>query len=99
MSYACLCLATIDQYFATCTSPRWQQWSNITIAHWLAIISYYFNYDCDSLFNTFISMTVRTGEITCTMNNIIAVQNRNYFVVLFLSGYIPDFITVLFGIF
>ena len=26
MSYACLCLATIDQYFATCTRPRWQQW-------------------------------------------------------------------------
>jgi hypothetical protein len=25
MSYTCLCLATIDQYFATCTRRRWQQ--------------------------------------------------------------------------
>jgi hypothetical protein len=39
MSYTCLCLATIDQYFATCTRRRWQQWSSIKTAHRLTIIS------------------------------------------------------------
>jgi len=26
-------LAVIDQYFSTCTRPRWQQWCNIKLAH------------------------------------------------------------------
>ncbi|CAF4247742.1 unnamed protein product, partial [Adineta steineri] len=28
-SMTCICLATIDQYFATCSRQRWQQWCNI----------------------------------------------------------------------
>jgi hypothetical protein len=32
------------------------------------------------------------------MNNIIMLQYRNYFVALFMLGYIPDLITVIFGI-
>jgi hypothetical protein len=38
MSYTCICLATIDQYLATCIRPHWQQWSNIRMAHRLVII-------------------------------------------------------------
>jgi hypothetical protein len=38
ISMTCLCLATIDQYFATCTRPSWQQWCNIKLAHRLAAI-------------------------------------------------------------
>ena len=37
MSTTCLCLATLDQYFATCSRPRWQQWSHIKLAHRLVI--------------------------------------------------------------
>jgi hypothetical protein len=37
-SETCLCLATIDQYFATCSRPRWQQWCNIKLAHRLKTI-------------------------------------------------------------
>ncbi|CAF3875857.1 unnamed protein product, partial [Adineta steineri] len=33
-----LCLAVIDQYFATCTRVRWQRWSNIKVAHYLTLI-------------------------------------------------------------
>ena len=32
ISFTCMCLATIDQFFATCSNPRWQQWSNIKFA-------------------------------------------------------------------
>jgi hypothetical protein len=38
ISMTCTCLATIDQYLATCSCPRWQQWSNIKLAHRLVII-------------------------------------------------------------
>src|ERR1700722_11578888 len=27
-SLTCMCLATVDQFFATCTNLRWQQWSS-----------------------------------------------------------------------
>jgi hypothetical protein len=52
ISFICLCLATIDQYFATCTRLRWQQWSNIKLAQRL-IISYYFKYNFNSISNIF----------------------------------------------
>ncbi|UJR08394.1 hypothetical protein I4U23_012665 [Adineta vaga] len=38
-SLSCLCLAVIDQYFATCSRQRWQQWSNIPIARRAIIIA------------------------------------------------------------
>ena len=38
ISFTCYCLATIDQYFATCSRPRWQQWCHIQIACRLSII-------------------------------------------------------------
>jgi hypothetical protein len=37
-TFTCLYLATIDQYCATCSNPRWQQYSNIKLAHRLCII-------------------------------------------------------------
>jgi len=99
MSYACLCLATIDQYFATCTRPRWQQWSNIKLAQRLIVISFIVLTMIMIPYPIFLKqLTVATDKISCNMNNVIALQYRNYFIVLFLSGYVPDFITVLFGI-
>ena len=98
-SYIYLCLATIDQYFATCTRPRWQQWSNIKIAHRLAIIftiiSCIFVIPYPIYFDQII---LASGTITCTPSNNNMSQYRNYFVSLVLLGYLPDFITVLFGI-
>ena len=38
-SLTCFCLATIDQYFATCSHPRWQQFYNIKLAQCLVIAS------------------------------------------------------------
>lgn len=36
ISPMCLCLVTVDQFLATSTRPRWQQWSNIKTAHRLS---------------------------------------------------------------
>jgi hypothetical protein len=99
ISYACLCLATIDQYFATCTRVRWQQWCNIKLAHRLiiifTIISCLILIPYPIFLNQFI---LSTGKISCTINNDMMSRYRNYVVVLFLVGYIPDLISVIFGI-
>ncbi len=39
LSFIFYCLATMDQYFATCSRPRWQQWCNMKIAWRLCGIS------------------------------------------------------------
>ncbi|CAF1391441.1 unnamed protein product [Adineta ricciae] len=39
ISMTCWCLATIDQYFATCLYPRWQRFSNIKLAHYVVAIT------------------------------------------------------------
>jgi hypothetical protein len=99
ISYACLCLATIDQYFATCTRVRWQQWSNIKIAHRLIILSIIVSIISLIPYPIFLGhIKLASGIISCNMNNVIILQYRNYFMLLFMSGYIPDLITVVFGI-
>jgi hypothetical protein len=99
ISYACLCLATIDQYFATCTRVRWQQWSNIKIAHRLIILSITVSILLLIPYPIFLDhVKLASGIISCNMNNIIMAQYRKYFMVLLMSGYIPDLITVVFGI-
>jgi hypothetical protein len=99
VSYTCLCLATLDQYFATCTHIRWQQWSNIKLAHRLIILSLIIIILFMIPYPIFTDLIIlATGKISCSMTNIIMLQYRNYFVVLFMLGYIPDCITMIFGI-
>ncbi|CAF1308860.1 unnamed protein product [Adineta steineri] len=100
MSYTCLCLATIDQYFSTCTRLRWQQWSNIKIAYCLIII---FTIIWSVHIIPYIvfsnhMLLAATGKISCNLGRIKFAEYRNYFVILCLSGFIPDIITATFGI-
>jgi hypothetical protein len=37
ISLTCMCSATIDQFLATCSNPRWYQWNNIKIARYIVI--------------------------------------------------------------
>ncbi len=99
LSCTCLCLATIDQFFATCSRPRWQQWSNIKVAYRLLVVFViiwtlhgipswiFFNQVQSSL----------TGIVSCTTTNIIFQNYRVYFTVLILIGILPVIITMLFG--
>ncbi|CAF4329385.1 unnamed protein product, partial [Adineta steineri] len=73
MSLTCMCFATIDQFLATCHSQRWQQWSNIKVAHrliigslilWLLHGTPYWIY-----YNLVTSVT--TGQNTCISTNYI----------------------------
>jgi hypothetical protein len=100
MSYTCLCLATIDQYFVTCTRRRWQKWSNIKIAHRLILIFsilWSLHMIPYLVFMNHVTSPV-TGKITCTASNTIMGRYANYVIPLSLSSFVPDFVTILFGI-
>jgi hypothetical protein len=100
ISSACLCLATIDQYFATCTRPRWQQWCNIKLAHRLIIIFsiIYFLEQIPSLafYNHVISPP--TNQTTCAITNMNFAQFNTYFTILILWFIVPLIFTLTFGI-
>jgi hypothetical protein len=100
ISSACLCLATIDQYFATCTRPRWQQWCNIKLAHRLIIIFsiLYFLEQIPSLafYNHVISPP--TNQTTCIITNTNFAQFNTYFTILILWFILPLIFTLTFGI-
>jgi hypothetical protein len=99
ISYTCLCLATIDQYFATCSRPQWQQWSNIKLARRLlggiSLIWILHGIPYGIFFN---QVQSSTGKITCVATNDVFQQYRTYFVVLILNGLLPVIITATFGI-
>ncbi|CAF3671347.1 unnamed protein product [Rotaria sp. Silwood1] len=98
-SYACMCLATIDQYLATSSYRRCQQWNNIKLAYCLCTASFifailhgvpsiiYYNYTDSPIANTLI----------CTIINGVYQRYRTYGFNVFLGGALPIFITVLFG--
>lgn len=98
-SSTCLCLAALDQYFATCYRPRWQQWCNTRLAHRLVIIfillwcgqavPYYIFYD--HVLETF------TNRVTCTITNSRFVAYHSYGYFLCLWNIIP-LTTAVFGL-
>jgi hypothetical protein len=98
-STTCLCLAIIDQYFATCTRPRWQQWSNIKLAHRLTAIfliiwtlhdiPYYIFYDHVLL--------PSTNQTVCQITNDVLIKYHTYGYFLTLTNLLP-IITVVFGL-
>jgi hypothetical protein len=99
VSVTCLCLATIDQYFATCSRVRWQQLCNLKLAQRLIIVSiiiwslhgipYIVFYD------HIVSPT--TNQVTCTSTNYTFTVYRTFVTLLMLIGYVPAVIAASFG--
>ncbi len=98
-SFTCMCLATIDQFLATCPSPRWQQWSNIKMAHHLTatfiLIWLVHGIPYGIYYNVVISPT--TNQWTCIITNGIFNQYHTYCFFVILTSIIPLGITILFG--
>ena len=99
ISSSCLCLATIDQYFATCTRLRWQQWCNIKLAHRLVIIA-----SIISLLEQFPSLAFYhhtispiNQQIICSIASQEFTKFNNYFTVLILWFIVPLIFTVVFA--
>jgi hypothetical protein len=99
LSFTCICLATIDQYFSTCFSPRWQQWSNTKLSHRL-IITFVFLWIIHGIpYLIFYNIIQLPDSITlyCTSINNIFLLYHTYICLLVLMGILPVFITVIFG--
>ena len=101
ISMTCICLATIDQYFATCSRPRWQQWCNIKLARRLSsifiLIWILHNVPFLVYYNQVVSIS--TGKITCIGTNNAFQLYISYGMVLILEKILPIFITFFFGFF
>jgi hypothetical protein len=100
ISFTCMCLATIDQFLATCSNPRWQLWNNIKIARRLTLgftliwllhgIPYWIYY------NQLKSDTTNLSVCRST-NDIFGIYYIGGFTIV-LGGLLPICITILFGL-
>ena len=99
LSLTCFCLSTIDQYCSTCSYRRLQQLCNIKLARYLIIIFTLFWILHGIPYLIFLNLIKLplTNKILCTMTNLIYLQYRIYFVGPILFGFLPIFLTVLFG--
>jgi hypothetical protein len=100
ISMTCFCLATIDQYFATCSRPRWQQFCNIKLAQRIVIIIVIFWVLHGIPFLVYLNHVTSptTNQVTCTNTNYIFEQYRTFIFILVLIGYLPIVIVALFGL-
>jgi hypothetical protein len=84
ISFTSISLATIDQYFATCSRPRWRLWSNIKIAHRImAAFTIFWILHGIPYMLLFVQInSPTTGKVTCNNVNNIFVSYLTYFVTL-----------------
>jgi hypothetical protein len=100
ISFTYLCLATIDQFLATCVHVYWQQWSNIKLARYLCatLIPFWIIYGIPYIIFYDQVTSSTTGKLTCSNTNTIFKSYHTYMNNIILSGGLPTCITVLFGI-
>lgn len=99
ISFTCMCLATIDQFLATCAGVYWRQWNNIRLTQrlcaglsvvWiLYCIPYLVLYDH--------VLTAGGASVTCTNTNLFFRQYHAYMNNIVLSSSLPILITVVFA--
>lgn len=90
-SMTCICLATIDQYLATCSRRKWQQKSNPKTAHRLSIpfTLIWLLHNLAYLVYANQVVSAMTGKTTCVITNHIFQQYNTYDVVLVLGKILP----------
>ena len=100
MSYTCICLATIDQFLATCSHPRWHQWNNIKLARYIligAVIIWSLHGIPFILYHNHTESPV-TDTMNCVITNIGFSKYYCIFYLPILKSFIPVIIMILFGI-
>jgi hypothetical protein len=99
-SMTCVCLATVDQYLATCTRPPWQKWINIKVAYRLTAIFVFiwlfYNIPHLIYYNQVVSPD--SGEINCIITNSVFQVYQKYGNILITLRILPLCITSIFGI-
>ncbi|CAF0822500.1 unnamed protein product [Adineta steineri] len=99
MSFTCICLATIDQFFATCSNQRWHQWNRIKIAKRLILgaILFCLLHGIPFLLYYDLNISSTTGNSICGFTNVIFQTYFNVFHFPVLITSLPVFIILLFG--
>ncbi|CAF1159925.1 unnamed protein product [Adineta steineri] len=100
ISFSCMCLATIDQFFATCSYIRWQRLSNIKLARYILIVVTLaaILHGIPSIFSYGHISSPTTGENNCIIMNTAFRKYYYYFYVPVLQSTLPISIMILFGI-
>lgn len=100
VSLTCICLATIDQYFATSPDPRWRQWNQLKVAHCAVIITIILWTLHGILYLIFFNTVYSdaTQKYTCSVTNPTFALYHSYGYFLILTGFLPITIKVLFAI-
>ena len=100
ISFTCICLATIDQYLATCFRPRWQRLCNIKLAQRLSafFVTLWTLHGIPYLILFEQVPSSSSNRVTCTTPNSAFLQYRSYVVSLVLTGFLPILLTMAFGV-
>nr|ACD54591.1 thyrotropin-releasing hormone receptor 2-like protein [Adineta vaga] len=99
LSLTCFCLATFDQYCATCSRQRLQKFCNMKFARRLVIIfgCIWILHGIPYLIFFQHILSPITRKVNCSMVHPIFLQYRIYVIVLILFGILPLVITISFG--
>ncbi len=82
VSLTYMSLTSIDQYLATCSKSRWQQWSNLKIVRYLCIIKIliWILHSIPNLIYYDLRISSITGKAVClNFDNIILYNYNRYF--------------------
>jgi hypothetical protein len=95
-----MCFATIDQFLATASNPRWRQWNNIKLAHYMVTgaVIFWILHGIPFLMYYNHTLSSTTGQSTCRITNPIFQNYSTYVYVLVLTNILPMMIVILFGI-
>jgi hypothetical protein len=99
VSLTCMCLATINQFLATCSNPHWQRWSNIKIAQRIIVVLVFISllHGIPYLICYSQIESLNTGKLSCASSNWMFQQYMvNGFAVV-LTGFLPVVITGIFA--
>ncbi|UJR07484.1 hypothetical protein I4U23_011773 [Adineta vaga] len=100
ISFTSFCFATIDQYWATCSRPKWRQWCNIKLALRLNLISIIICllHSAPYIFLSDLLHIPNTKRISCIVINNIYRQYRDYVLIPVVNRVIPLTIIFTFGL-
>ncbi|CAF1016202.1 unnamed protein product [Adineta ricciae] len=100
ISLTCMCLATIDQYLATCPRTRWQRWSHIKVAHKVTVISVliWILYGIPFLIYNNLIYSPITNRMICITSMTTFYYYYAYSFVWIFGGMLPIFVNALFGL-
>jgi hypothetical protein len=100
VSLTCITLATIDQYLATSSHPRFQQWSNLKVAYRLTTIFVILWSLHGILYLVFFAsgQSLVNGKTSCMIINAIFGKYHTYGYFVILTGFLPISMTVLFAL-